>query len=275
MSFHSLLLLPDMSDLDRYRQLLKKQMASHSSIFPETSASNHSGSSQINTTPDKGEIKSPSGQAKETVDNTLPKNKTQDSTQDRQDQANPQDQYAQYYPQSQLEESQIAPWMYKPLPEEDVLEWIAPSRPFKKRNKKYFSTVAVIAILISLILGFAGQLAAISVVIAVSFLAYVFSVVPPQPIRFKITTWGIRVENNLYHWEELGRFWFDKKFDDKLMNIECVRFPNRLTILLGDQDQELIKAILSEVLLNQKPELTFFEKAAKWLQEKIPLDIEE
>lgn len=181
----------------------------------------------------------------------------------------------QYYPQSQLEESQIAPWMYKPLPEEDILTWIAPSRPFKKRNKKYYTTTATIALLISLILGFAGQLAAIAVVIAVAFLAYILSVVPPQDVHYKITTWGIRIENNLYYWEELGRFWFSEKYGEKLLNIESARFPNRVTMLLNGQDEEIIKIILSEVLLNQKPEPTLYEKAASWLQEKIPLEIEE
>ncbi len=179
------------------------------------------------------------------------------------------------YPHSKLEESPIAPWIYKPLPEQDILQWTALSRPFKKRNKKYYSTMAIIALLISLILGFAGQLAAITVVIAVVFLAYVLSVVPPQKINFKITTWGIKVEKTLYYWEELGRYWFSDKHNEKMLNVECARFPNRLTILLGDQNQEVINTILSEVLLNQKPEPTLYEKAAAWLQEKIPLDIEE
>lgn len=259
-----------MSDLDRYRQLLKKQMTAPSAPLSQQPANNHSNSASADP------VAHTDTEASQTLPNSNKQTQSEAESQlNNPDQATSQDQYSGYYPQSQLEESQLAPWMYKPLPEQDVLEWVAPSRPFKKRNKKYYSTVAIIAILISLILGFAGQLAAITVVIAVSFLAYVFSVVPPQSIRFKITTWGIRVENSLYYWEELGRFWFEHKYDDKLMNVECVRFPNRLTILLGDQDEELVKTILSEVLLNQKPDLTFFEKAAKWLQEKIPLDIEE
>lgn len=203
---------------------------------------------------------------------TIPKQRSTDSTLADD---NTQQQEELSYPHSKLEESPIAPWIYKPLPEQDILLWTAPSRPFKKRNKKYYSTMAIIALLISLILGFAGQLAAITVVIAVVFLAYVLSVVPPQKINFKITTWGIKVEKTLYYWEELGRYWFTDKHNEKILNVECARFPNRLTILLGDQDQEIVNKVLSEVLLNQKPEPTLYEKAASWLQEKIPLDIEE
>src|SRR5688572_8191789 len=60
-----------------------------------------------------------------------------------------------------------------PLPpqqEEIVLEWDAPNRPFKKRNRQYYTTVAIIVFLISLILFFAGQFLPIAVVIAVAFL---------------------------------------------------------------------------------------------------------
>ena len=178
------------------------------------------------------------------------------------------------YPNTQIEESLVAPGMYKPLPEETLFQWQAPERPFKKRNKKYFSTVFVIALLVSLILAFAGQLVAIAVVLAVAFVVYALSVVPPQNLTYKISTYGVRIESNLYYWEELGRFWFTDKYDQNILNIETVRFPGRITVLLGDQKKEIIELILAEVLLQQKPELTLYEKASAWLQEKIPLDAE-
>ncbi len=197
---------------------------------------------------------------------------TQPPNQNRQ--TNNQQADSEYFPNVVLEESRIAPGIYKPLPEEKILTWQAPSRPFKKRNKKYFSTVAVIALLVALILGFAGQLVAVTVVIAVAFLVYALSVIPPQDVTYQISTYGIRIENSLYYWEELGRFWFTDKYDQEILNIETIRFPGRITLLLGDQDKDLIDQILSEVLLHQKPEPTLYEKVSDWLQEKIPLDTE-
>lgn len=176
---------------------------------------------------------------------------------------------------AQLEKSRIAPGMYRPLPEEVVAEWQAPSRPFKKHNKKYFSTVTVIALLVSLILGFAGQLVAVTVVISIMFLVYVLSVIPPANIGYSITTYGIRIEKNLYYWEELGNFWMDKKYGQNLAQIATLRFPGRITLMLGDQDPELIKLILSEVLLNKKPEPSLYDKTSDWLQDKISLDDED
>lgn len=174
-----------------------------------------------------------------------------------------------------LKESRVVPGMMRPLPEEEVLIWQAPSRPFKKHNKQFFTTIIVIALLVALIFFFAGQgILPVAVAGSVTFLIYVLFSIPPQQTTNKISTYGIRIENVLYYWEELGRFWFDEKYGQKLLQIETVRFPGRIALLLGKQKEENLKAILSEVLLNKKPELTFFEKTSNWLAKKVPLDFD-
>lgn len=171
-------------------------------------------------------------------------------------------------------ESAVIPGMAKPQPEEILLEWQAASRPFKQRNRQYFSTIGLIAALIALILVFAGQMLPVAVIAAVLFVYYVINSTPPGIVTHKLTTYGIRVEDTLYYWEEMGRFWFTEKFGENLLNIEISRFPNRLTLLLGDIGKDDMTLVLSEVLLNQQPPPTAYEKAAAWLQEKLPIDIE-
>lgn len=172
------------------------------------------------------------------------------------------------------QESALLPGMYKPLPEELLLEWVAPSRPFKKPNRRFFTTITTIGILISLILFFANQLLPVAVVIAVVFLAYVLFSIEPGDVRHQLTTYGIRIENQLYYWEELGRFWFTQQYQIDILHIEVARFPFTLHMLLGELDREVMTEILSEVLLNERPQPTAIEKAAKWLQDKVPLDLE-
>lgn len=169
-------------------------------------------------------------------------------------------------------ESNLIPGQMRPIKEETLLEWVAPSRPFKKRNRQFYSTVGIITLLVSLILFFIGQFLPIAVAISVAFLTYVLYSIPPDKITNKITTYGLRQENNLYYWEELGRFWFEKKYTDDLLHIEVARFPNRITLLLGDQTRDELRDILNEVLLEEKPADTFIDKSAKWLQEKVPLE---
>jgi hypothetical protein len=162
----------------------------------------------------------------------------------------------------------------RPEPEELIVEWEAASRPFKKRNRQFYTTIAIITFLVSLILGFAGQFLFVAVVIALAFLAYVLYSVPPEIVLNRITNYGIHTDNNFYHWDEMGRYWFTELFSQKLLHIEIARFPNQLTLVLGDIDPDAMDELLSEVLVHEKPLPTSFDKAAQWLQQKIPLDTE-
>lgn len=212
-------------------------------------------------------------QAQQSAGGQKSSNQQPRQNQTRQQAAQAGQEHPYQFPNVARKESRIAPGMNKPLPEEVILEWTAPSRPFKKREKKYFSTILIIAALISLILFFAGQVLPVAVVFAIVFLVYVLSVTPPREVINKITTYGVRVEDALYYWQELGRFWFTEQFDDVVLNIETVRFPWRITLLLPDNiDKEDMRILLSEVLLNQQPKPTLYEKWADWLKEKVPLD---
>lgn len=173
------------------------------------------------------------------------------------------------------EQQPFFPNQMKPIPEELVYAWEAPDRPFKKRKKQFFLTAGTIAGLISLILFFSGQFPLIGVVIAVLFVVYMLYTFPPHTIVNQITTYGVRSMDSLYYWEELGQFWYETKMGQEVLCIEVGRFPNRLSLLLGEADKATITAILSEVLFQNRPPLTPVEKAAQWLQEKIPLDLDE
>jgi len=178
----------------------------------------------------------------------------------------------EFLPDFAIEESRVAPGLYKPLPEQTIFEWKAPSRPFKKRKKQFFSSVFIITLLIFLILVFVGQWLAGAVAVSVAFLIYVLSFIPPNEITNKITTYGIRVEDIIYYWEELGRFWFTKKYGQELLHIETMRFPGRIVLLLKKSEKNIVNNILSEALLNEKPDPTLYDKVSKWLGEKIPLE---
>lgn len=176
---------------------------------------------------------------------------------------------------AKMERSKVAPGFYRPVPEETLVEWYAPARPFKKRNRQFFSTVVIIAILVSLILFFAGQVLPVAVVISIVFLVYVTSVIPPQNVHYKLTNYGIYVEKEAFSWLSMGRFWFDTKNGQRVLEIELYKFPGRLTFVLinGQTPEEKdLEMVLSEVLIKDKPELTAYEKAASWLKEKIPLE---
>jgi hypothetical protein len=165
----------------------------------------------------------------------------------------------------------ILPSELRPPSEELVYEWTAPTRPFKRQDRQFYTTIGSIIFLISLILLFAGQFLTIAVVIAIGFLVYVMSAVPPEMVRHQITTFGLRTDQQLYAWEELGRFWITERMGQKVIHVEAGRFPNHLSLLVGDGDEAQLTEIFSQVLLNQEPPQTTFDRAAAWLQERFPI----
>lgn len=165
------------------------------------------------------------------------------------------------------------PGIPKPIPEEIIYSWEAASRPFKKRDQQYYLTIAAIIFLVSLILFFAGQFLPIAVAISIGFLAYVLSSVPPERITHQISNYGIRIDDHLYYWDEIGRFWFEEKYGQETIHFEIFSFPGRVVLVIGDGDRQEITELLSEVLLQEKPKDTFLDKAANWIQKKIPLEI--
>lgn len=184
------------------------------------------------------------------------------------DYSDDENEYYDEYPQEYF------PGTVKPQVEELVYEWQAPSRPFKQRSKQFYTTVITISTLISLILFLSGQILPIAVIVAVVFLFYVLSTIEPGNVITQLTTYGIRHEEQLYFWEELGRFWLDETYGQRMIHIEVARFPNRLTLLVGQGDEAQLIDMLSEVLIFEKPAPTTYEKIAQWLEKQIPLEVE-
>ncbi len=185
------------------------------------------------------------------------------------------------YPDEQSEHSALPPQqapvpvVTQPEPERELLAWEAPSRPFKKRSREFYTTVAALVVLLSVILALAREFLLIGVIMSFGFFAYVLASVPPLKIGHRLTNKGVRSGQQLYLWQQMGRYWWDEKWGAKLLSIELpAQFPGRLQLLLGESNKKDLEEILSKYLIKQKPEPTWIDKASKWLQEKIPLESE-
>jgi len=155
-----------------------------------------------------------------------------------------------------------------------LLAWKAPVRVFKKRDREFWTTVASIAILVAIILFFIKEWLLIAAIIALIFVYYILSTVPPEEVEHQITTRGIRFAGKDFLWDELGRFWFSQRFEQKILNIETRgRLPGRLELLLGPVEEGKIKEILVKYLSEETPLPSFLDRASDWLSKKVPLEI--
>lgn len=174
---------------------------------------------------------------------------------------------------STLKSKKIETEPEKPVQLKTLLEWQAPIRPFKKRDREYYTTIAAIVFLLAVILLFLKEWLLIAVMTAMMFVAYVLATVKPELIEHQITTRGVSSGGKMYKWKDLGRFWFSNKWNNDILHIDTrLQFPGQLMLLLGEVNKKEVKEILQRNVQYEVPEENFLDKSAKWLQEKVPLE---
>lgn len=156
-----------------------------------------------------------------------------------------------------------------------LLSWEAPSRPFRKKDRSYYTTIIILAILIALVVFFWLQdFLLIGVILALTFVAYVIAFVPPHQIKYTISTQGITIGEDFYFWHFLDAFWFKKKEGSNVLHIQTrLQFPAQLMLVLGSQDEEKIKKTIARFLpFVEVPYKSWMEKWTESLQKHFPLE---
>lgn len=156
-----------------------------------------------------------------------------------------------------------------------LLSWKAPSRPFRKRDRSYYTTVTILVVLIVLSVVFwLHDYLLVGTIMAVAFVTYVLAFVPPGELTYKISTQGITIGEDFYFWHFLDSFWFKEKEGFKILHIQtALRFPAQLMLVLGSEDSEKIKKVVSRFLpFHEVPYKSLMEKWSDSLQKHFPLE---
>ena len=158
-------------------------------------------------------------------------------------------------------------------PEKTLVTWTVPARPYKKRNREYYTTIASISFLLGVILLLMKEFLLIGVVFAFAFLSYVLASVPPQNIKLQISSKGIKIDNQFFPWDQLLYYWTTQKWGFDLVNIKTKQLVSSyLIFILDPKKKSTILKTLDQHLIQEKPEASFVDKASRWLQEKVPLE---
>ncbi len=159
-------------------------------------------------------------------------------------------------------------------PIKTFLTWTAASRPYRKRDRSYFTTVAIIVILLILISILAREFLLVGVLLAFAFVIYVLGFVPPEDVEYKISGQGITIGDHFYFWDDLDSFWFSEKDGQKLLHVVTnLKFPAQLMVLLGSVSEDQVKKIIARFLPFQEiPPRTLMDKWAEGLQKHFPLE---
>ncbi|PIS23241.1 hypothetical protein COT49_01285 [candidate division WWE3 bacterium CG08_land_8_20_14_0_20_40_13] len=159
-------------------------------------------------------------------------------------------------------------------PLKTLFEWKAPSRAYKERDRQYFTTIFIIIFVLSLILVFIREFLLIGVIISLTFVYYVLSTVPPEEVEHKITTRGLSYAGTMYPWESLLSFFFAKKYDSEVLNINTkAKFPGRLFLIYKKDDGEKLQKLVAKYISEEEtPSIGLLEKIQNRASQKLSLE---
>jgi len=159
--------------------------------------------------------------------------------------------------------------------EEELFVWTSPSRVFKKRDRRFFTTVATVILVVSLLSALSGQYVLIAVIVALAFLMYALSAIEPEDVSHKITAKGINYcGGKFYFYEELKVFFFTEKGGRTTLNVATKKYyPGRLYMILDKKDAEKVRGVLEKHLtyVNTPPE-TVLDKASSFASKYFSLE---
>jgi len=155
-----------------------------------------------------------------------------------------------------------------------LLTWEAHDRPFRKKNRSYYTTIAIIVVLLTLIALLAQEFLLIGVLLALTFVSYILAFVPPRSVTYQISTQGITIGEHFYFWHYLDSFWLKNKNGQKVIYVQTrLMFPGQLMLVLSDVSEDEIKNLMARFLpFLEKPQLSLIDKWAESLQKHFPLE---
>ncbi len=187
-------------------------------------------------------------------------------THPKQDKQNPQ--------RHPFEEVFLTPKMNEAEEIKTLHSWEAVSRPFRKKDRSYYTTLAIIVTLLTLILLLAHEFLLIATLLSLTFVTYVLAFVPPHKVEYRISTQGVTIGEDFYFWHFLDSFWFKKKDGFTVAHIQThLRFPAQLMLVLDKDDEEKVKKTMARFLpFHEVPFRSWMEKWSESLQKNFPLE---
>lgn len=154
----------------------------------------------------------------------------------------------------------------------DLFVWTSLSHQKREYPREFFTTLAAIATLLSIIFAFFQEWFAILVSWAALFLFYAVSKLQPEETQHKITTQGIVSLNQTFLWGELGVFWFTEKNGDEFLHVATRNIFGQIMIIIDKEDKDEIRDILAHYLPYVEIwEKSTTEKLSDWFSKKFPI----
>lgn len=160
-------------------------------------------------------------------------------------------------------------------PIHDLVVWQAPSRPYRKKDRSFFTWGILLVILVGLLGPFFDASLLGLALAALLFVVVVLNFFPPEEIEYRISTQGIIIDHtHFYHWHDLDSFYLERKDQNIILYVVTYyRFPSLLMLPLGPVTESEIKQVIGEYLpFHEVPPKSLIDKWGDFLQKYFSLE---
>jgi len=155
--------------------------------------------------------------------------------------------------------------------EKSLFEWKTPSKVERNWKRSDFIQLVLFVALLGLILLLLGDPLLFLVFVTGSILFIIHLRSKPTFLNCKITTLGIKIEEQYLFWAQLIQFWFETKGNTRFLYIRDVYSNNRYRkLIITENDEEEIKTTIGTYLLYKKPQESRLQKLVQQLIDKTP-----
>ena len=163
-------------------------------------------------------------------------------------------------------------------PKEVFITWEAlATNEHKGVSKKFIRAFTIIGIFVGLLLLVMQEFFVILIIGSLIFVTQAMMKLPPEKIKYEISSHGIAIGDSLYYWNKLVRFFFVVREGVEVIAIDTtLGFPGRIFLSFNIADKEKIKQILIKYLhfLEVEPK-TFFDNAYDRVVKRFSLEDKE
>jgi len=144
-------------------------------------------------------------------------------------------------------------------------------------SKRFTKPAVIIGMVVGFILLIMQEFILILSIGVLIFFLQALKKMPPENVKYEISSHGVMIGDNLYYWDKLRRFFFIVREGSEVLAIDTILgFPGRIYIHFDSVDKEKIKEILEKYLhyIESEPR-TFFDTAYDKIVKRINIEEDE
>ena len=157
--------------------------------------------------------------------------------------------------------------------DQTVFVWKAPLRPYKKRSTILLRFFLAVALIVSAVGFFFGELVTILPIWALLFLFYLFAITPPPIVDNRITVFGVETAGVMLRWDVLSHYYFDERLGYQVLVLVThgPYYAHSYLVLPDAETKSTVNAILNQhLMLMTNPPKTVTDKIIRFFSTLIP-----